>query len=196
MERCNITHVKGRLIGNLSKGYKQRVGLAQALIHNPEVLILDEPTIGLDPKQIIEIRSLIKSFAGEHTIILSTHILPEVTMTCNRVIIINEGEVRAIDTYEGLSARLRKSERIKVCIKRESDKIIKLIKEIDGVLGVVKDPEKENCFFIDTKIGTDKREEIARIIVENNGGLLEMQKISLSMEDVFLKLTTEEGEMQ
>lgn len=193
MEKCSINHVAKRLIGNLSKGYQQRVGLAQALIHNPEVLILDEPTIGLDPKQIIEIRAMIKGLADEHTVILSTHILPEVVMTCNRVIIINEGELRAMDTYEGLSAGLRKSEVIKVGIKRENEEIIKLIKGLDGVLKVDKDSEKENSYNIEVKLGADMREEIARIIVENNGGLLEMQTVSLSLEDVFLQLTTEEG---
>ncbi|OGL38761.1 MAG: ABC transporter, partial [Candidatus Schekmanbacteria bacterium GWA2_38_11] len=155
LERCGILDVKDRLIGNLSKGYKQRVGVAQALIHDPEVLVLDEPTIGLDPKQITEIRHLIKELGGEHTIILSTHILPEVTMTCQRVIIINEGKVVATDSFEGLSAKLRKSEKIFIRVSRVDESIFNRLEMIKGITHISKDGSSENSLIVESELGFD-----------------------------------------
>lgn len=188
--RCNLGNVQNRLIGHLSKGYKQRVGLAQALVHKPQVLILDEPTIGLDPKQIIEIRTLIKDLAHDHTVILSTHILPEVTQTCQRIIIINEGKIVAIDTYDRLSAQLRKTDKIELKLRNFNGAMEK-IRSIPGIINISKDDHKKTL-FIETQVNDDIREEIAKIAVQNNFGLLEMKLTSFSLEDVFLKLTTEE----
>ena len=192
LERCGIEDVKNRLIGNLSKGYRQRVGIAQALIHDPEVLILDEPTIGLDPKQITEIRHLIKELGGERTIILSTHILPEVTMTCQRVVIINEGKIVAIDSYERLSANLRKSEKTFIKLSKIDENLLNKLEKIDGLTHIEKDYSSENSLIIESQLGVDIREELSRVCVFNNYGLLEMKPVSISLEDIFLKLTTEE----
>ncbi|MBI3019000.1 MAG: ABC transporter ATP-binding protein [Deltaproteobacteria bacterium] len=138
VEKCHLGDVQKRMIGHLSKGYQQRVGLAQALVHDPQVLVLDEPTIGLDPKQILEIRSLIKELAGGHTVILSTHILPEVTQMCRRIIIINEGKIVAVDTYAQLSAQLRKTDKVELQLKNPQGAMEKL-KTIPGVIQVVQD---------------------------------------------------------
>src|SRR4051794_9977875 len=135
--RTGLGDVRNRLIGNLSKGYRQRVGLAQALVHNPPVLILDEPTVGLDPKQIIEIRELIKSLGGDHTVILSSHILPEVTATCERIIVINKGQIVATDTIDKLTARTKKGSIYTLAVKTANSEGIDAIKKIDGVSGVV-----------------------------------------------------------
>ena len=192
LERCGISDVKNRLIGNLSKGYKQRIGIAQALIHDPEVLVLDEPTIGLDPKQITEIRRLIKELGVEHTIILSTHILPEVAMTCQRVIIINEGKVVATDSFERLSAKLRKSDKVFMKVSRIDESIFNRLEMIKGITLISKDGSSENSLIVESELGFDVREELARVCVENGYGLLEMRPLAMSLEDIFLKLTTEE----
>lgn len=198
-EQCSLTEVRGRLIGNLSRGYRQRVGLAQSLIHDPEVLILDEPTVGLDPKQIIEVRQLIKGLQGLHTVILSTHILPEVTAVCQRVVIINEGRVIAVDSHESLSAKLRKSEKISLKIKSPSPDSLEKIKAIPGVLNVFQEDgagqgmvQDGHLFVVESHLGCDIREDLARCVVSNNWGLLEMRPITMTLEDVFLKLTAEE----
>jgi ABC-2 type transport system ATP-binding protein len=196
-EQCAIEEVRGRLIGNLSRGYRQRVGLAQALIHRPEVLILDEPTTGLDPKQIIEVRRLIKGLQGDHTVILSTHILPEVTAVCQRVVIINEGRMIAVDSHEGLSAKLRKSDKISLKLKSPSADCQEKLKAVPGVLNIFEDEglgHEGHPFVIETELGHDVREELARCVVDNHWGLLEMRSISMTLEDVFLRLTSEEGE--
>lgn len=190
LKRCMIDDVKDRLIQHLSKGYRQRVGLAAALVHDPEVLILDEPTIGLDPKQIIEIRELVKSLAGDHTVILSSHILPEVTQTCQRIVIINEGKVVAEDSFENLSERLRKAERISLQVRRDSPVIAEKLGAIEGVVKI--SPNGEAAYLIEAKLGSDVREEISSLVVRENWGLLELSPMRMSMEDVFLKLTTEE----
>jgi len=192
LDRCRIDDVKHRLIQNLSKGYRQRVGLAGALIHDPEVLVLDEPTIGLDPKQIIEIRELIKSLAGDHTVILSTHILPEVTQTCQRVLILNEGKVVAEDTFEKLSERLRKADRLRVHVKRDAPQISEKLSAIPGVVGVAAEGTEPGRYVVESKLGEDIREELSRAVVQAGWGLLEMRPLVMSLEDVFLKLTTEE----
>ncbi len=194
LEKCNLGDVARRLIGNLSRGFRQRVGLAQAMIHNPDVLILDEPTVGLDPKQIIEIRELIKGLGGEHTIVLSTHILPEATAVCQKVVIINRGRVVAVDSQERLSAQLRRSEKLSVRVRRGEAVDPQKILSIDGVQQILPQPavDGEGVFIIESELGRDVREELAKRVVESGWGLLEMKPLAISLEEVFLQLTTEE----
>jgi ABC-2 type transport system ATP-binding protein len=192
MEMTNISERADTLIGKLSKGFRQRVGIAQALVHDPEVLILDEPTIGLDPKQIIEIRNLIKSLAHEHTVILSTHILPEVSQTCTRVLIINEGKIVAEDTPARLSSRVRGADRIFLQVAQPASNVAPEIEKIQGVLGVQAKDVDAGTFEIETTQGTDRRADIAAMVVQRGWGLLELRPAQLSLEEVFLKLTTEE----
>jgi ABC-2 type transport system ATP-binding protein len=194
MERTRIADVSHRLCGKLSKGYKQRVGLAQALIHNPDVLILDEPTAGLDPKQIIETRELIKELAGDHTIILSTHILPEVAQTCQRVVIINKGRVVAIDTPDNLTARLRGSETMYVQLDASGADAAASLARVPGVTRVVESDRRDGMagYEVDSENGRDVRRELARVVVDSGWGLLELRPMRMSLEDVFLSLTTEE----
>ncbi len=189
--RLELGTVRHRLIGNLSRGYRQRVGLAQALLHDPPVLILDEPTVGLDPKQIIEIRELIKSLAGSHSVILSTHILPEATAVCQRVVIISGGRIVAEDTPEQLSARLRQSEKISVTVKTPPIDFEAKLQAIPGILNIFPGQTTGNV-FIECALGQDLRDEIARLIVSNHWGLLELRTISMTLEDVFLQLTRDE----
>ncbi len=188
--RCGLTEVADRLIGHLSKGYRQRVGIAQALVHDPQVLILDEPTIGLDPVQVREVRQLIKSMAGERTIILSTHILPEVSMTCERVLIIHKGRIVAEDTPEGLSRRLQQSERILVRLARPPSQPLRAFSQLDGVLRV--ESVGDNLFTIETPPGNDIRERVAEFVVQNGWGLLELRREELTLEDIFVNLVTRE----
>jgi ABC-2 type transport system ATP-binding protein len=192
LDKCGLGDHAGRLIGNLSKGYRQRVGLAQALIHNPPVLILDEPTVGLDPAQIIEIRGLIKDLAQEHTVVLSTHILPEVTATCQRIIIINEGQIVAVDTYENLSQQVGTSRRIQLKVRRPGPALADRLLALDGVLGV--EAEADGAYRVESRQDQDLREEVARVAVESGAGLLELAGVAVSLEEVFLRLTTEEKE--
>jgi ABC-2 type transport system ATP-binding protein len=189
MEAVHIEDRADQVIGRLSKGYRQRVGLAQALVHDPEVLILDEPTIGLDPKQIIEVRELIRELGNEHTIILSTHILPEVSQTCTRVIIINDGRIVAEDTPERLTTRLGGGERLYLEVSSPSDDLPSVLTQIEGVQGV--ESGKNGIYEIECGVGTDCRSEIARRVVMNEFGLLEMRPIGMSLEEIFLKLTTD-----
>ena len=190
-ERMSLGEVRHRLIANLSRGYRQRVGLAQALIHDPPILILDEPTVGLDPKQIIEIRELIKSLAGSHTVILSTHILPEATAVCQRVVIINDGRIVAEDTPDRLSARLRRSEKISVTVKNPSPGLAEQFRALPGVAQVFEQPES-GTFLLECELGQDLREDVARFVVNKGLGLLELKTISMTLEDVFLRLTQHE----
>ena len=194
MDRTRIADVANRLCGKLSKGYRQRVGLAQALIHNPDVLILDEPTAGLDPKQIIETRELIKELAGDHTIILSTHILPEVAQTCQRVVIINKGHVVAVDTPDNLTARLRGSETMYLQVDASGADAASSIGGVPGVTRVVESDRRDGMvgYEIDSESGRDVRRDLARAVVSKGWGLLEMRPMRMSLEDVFLSLTTEE----
>jgi ABC-2 type transport system ATP-binding protein len=194
MGRTRITDMAERLCGKLSKGYKQRVGLASALIHNPDVLILDEPTAGLDPKQIIETRELIKELAGDHTIILSTHILPEVAQTCQRVVIINKGHVVAVDTPDNLTARLRGSETMYVQLDAAGADAAASLMRVAGVTRVVESDRRDGMvgYEVDSESGRDVRRDLARAVVTNGWGLLEMRPLRMSLEDVFLSLTTEE----
>jgi ABC-2 type transport system ATP-binding protein len=191
---CAITDVADQLTGKLSKGYRQRVGLAQALVHNPDILILDEPTAGLDPKQIIETRNLIKSLAGQHTIILSTHILPEVSMTCERVVIINKGRVVAEDTPNALTARLQGSQTLSLTVDGPPESVRGLISSQEGTVRVEPQPGDEGLctYFIETAQGRDIRRDLARSIVEAGHGLLELKQMGLSLEDIYLQITTSE----
>jgi ABC-2 type transport system ATP-binding protein len=193
MERTRVADMADRHCAKLSKGYRQRVGLAQALIHNPDVLILDEPTAGLDPKQIIETRELIKSLAGDHTIILSTHILPEVAQTCERVVIINRGRVVAIDTPENLTARLTGAETMYVQVDAGADEPGPTLAQIPGVTRVSSaDGPVGGGFEVESNRGTDVRREIARAIVNHGWGLLELRPMRMSLEEIFLQVTTDE----
>ena len=195
MGKCSIGDVRNRIIGKLSKGYKQRVGVAQALLNNPDVLILDEPTIGLDPKQIFEVRSLIKSLAGDHTVVLSTHILPEVSMTCSRVVIINEGRVIAQDTPEGLTRQASGAQKVSLLVEGPADAARDRIQTIDGVLGVQVadgDAGQPVRITVECKFDKDLRRSLAEAIVSSGWGLLELRGISMSLEDVFINLVTKE----
>ena len=194
IEKCNLGDVSKRVIGRLSKGYRQRVGLAQALLNNPDVLVLDEPTIGLDPKQIHEVRMLIKSLASAHTIILSTHILPEVGMTCSRVVIINKGKVVAMDTPEGLASQMKGAERISMTIAGPVDAVREKLAGIDGVLNVQTDDTSIpfSNYAVECRLGTDLRRVLAAVVVNEGWGLLELRLVSMSLEDVFINLITKE----
>jgi ABC-2 type transport system ATP-binding protein len=198
MRRTRIDDMANRLCAKLSKGYKQRVGLAQALIHNPDVLILDEPTAGLDPKQIIETRQLIKELAGDHTIVLSTHILPEVSQTCQRVVIINKGRVVAVDTPENLTARLRGSETMYVQVDTMGGDAASALERVPGVTRVVATAGHDGFagYEVESQQGHDIRRDLARTVVSSGWGLLELRPLRLSLEDVFLSLTTEETPAQ
>ena len=189
MERVSIEDRADDLIGKLSKGYQQRVGLAQALIHDPEVLILDEPTIGLDPKQIIEVRELIRSLGGEHTIILSSHILPEVSQVANRVVIIHEGHIVAEDTPERLTARLQGAGRIFVQVGGEQEGVLAALQAVEGVQDV--EPQGNGGYEVICELDTDPRPALAQAIVAGGWPLLEMRSVGMSLEEIFLKLTTE-----
>ncbi len=189
MDQVDIADRADDLIGKLSKGYRQRVGLAQALVHDPEVIILDEPTIGLDPKQIIEVRELIRSLSGERTVILSTHILPEVSQLCERVLIINEGHIVAEDTPEQLTARLEGAERVRVALEPGADGVAEVLGAIDGVEDVTS--VGDGKFDVTCALGAELRPVLARRIVERGWSLLELRPVGMSLEDVFLKLTTE-----
>jgi ABC-2 type transport system ATP-binding protein len=193
MERVRVDEMANRLCSKLSKGYKQRVGLGQAIIHNPDVLILDEPTAGLDPKQIIETRELIKELAGDHTIILSTHILPEVSQTCQRVVIINRGHVVAVDTPDNLTARLRGSETLYVQVDAIGD-VAATLGRVAGVTRVIETDRRDSLvgYEVESEHGHDVRRELAQSVVTSGWGLLELRPMRMSLEEIFLSLTTEE----
>ena len=196
MKKTWVADMANRHCGKLSKGYKQRVGLAQALIHEPEVLVLDEPTAGLDPKQIIETRQLVRDLAKDHTIVLSTHILPEVAQTCNKVVIISKGKVVATDTPDALTERLRGAVTMFVQAQGNRDDIQRALQSIGGVTRVTVSETKDDLasFDVDTEKGADVRRDISTAIVRGGWGLLELRPMRMSLEDIFLSLTTEEAE--
>jgi len=201
MELTSIQGMKDHLIRKLSKGFRQRVGLAQSLINDPEVLVLDEPTVGLDPKQIIEVRELIKELGNDHTIILSTHILPEVSMTSERVVIINKGKIVAQDTPENLMAGMKSGETLHVLVDGPFDDIKAQLESIPGVTTVDLDPEHAGngdgtAIRVESSPQQDIRPDVASAIVSNGWKLLELRQISMTLEDIFLELTTEEEEVQ
>ena len=194
IEKCRVGDVRKTLIGRLSKGYRQRVGLAQAILHNPDVLILDEPTAGLDPKQIIETRELIKGLGGEHTIVLSTHILPEVSMTCGRVVIINKGKVVAEDTPENLTHRLRGAGTLRLEVRGDMAALADALKTVPGVTAVRPHDGTGGVSVIDVEAsaGADVRADLARAVVQKGHDLLGLQQVGMSLEEIFLHLTTSE----
>lgn len=191
LDKCGLSDVRKRIIGHLSKGYRQRVGIAQALVNNPSVLILDEPTIGLDPLQIIEIRDLIKSLSGERTVILSTHILPEVTMICSKVVIINEGKMVLEESLNYLSESLRNSSSLLLRVKQNGDGVKEKIMSVKGVSGVKPGPSGE--FVVTPSEGVEIREELVRLVVENDLGLLELRPLVNTLEEIFMKAISSEG---
>ncbi|MDE6670815.1 MAG: ABC transporter ATP-binding protein [Ruminococcus sp.] len=202
---CKITHVKDRIIKNLSKGYRQRVGLAQALINNPPVLILDEPTVGLDPNQIIEIRTLIKKLGKKHTVILSSHILPEIQAVCDRIIIINKGEVAADGTADEIARQLTNEHkmtlRIEGTTKTSADKeeIVKAIKSLKGIKYVRADMERERGIYdydVEADEKTDIRRSLNALCREKGWNILMLQLSDLTLEDIFLKITMGENDVK
>ncbi len=191
LDKCGLSEVRKRIIGHLSKGYRQRVGIAQALVNNPSVLILDEPTIGLDPLQIIEIRDLIKSLSGERTVILSTHILPEVTMICSKVVIINEGKMVLEESLDYMSEGLRDSKSLFLRVKRNGEGIREKIMSVKGVSGVKTGPSGE--FLVTPSEGREIREELVKMVVDNDLGLLELRPVVNTLEEIFMKAISSEG---
>ncbi len=196
LAKTSLGDKRKELIKRLSRGYKQRVGLAQALVHDPDVIILDEPTVGLDPKQIIEVRHLIKNLAGSHTIILSTHILPEVSMTCDRVVIINKGKIAAVDSPMNLTSQLKSGQRIQVEAKAPENPLQELLSHIPGVHRVqLNGPRADGhvAVTVEAAPGNDLRSEIAKRVIEKGWPLFELRGVSVSLEDIFLELTTDDA---
>lgn len=191
LDTCGLADRSRSIIGTLSLGYRQRVGLAQALLHNPPVLILDEPTVGLDPNQIIEVRNLIKRLAGQHTVMLSTHILPEAQMVCERVIIINHGRIVAEDTPEALTAQIRQSETVSITLAHDDPAARAMILDLPEVVAVR--AAGPGSYHVDTEVGADVRAHLAELVVNKGWGLLELRPVEMSLEDVFRQLTTEEA---
>ena len=190
---CRLGDYRRSLIGKLSKGFRQRVGIAQAVLHEPEVLVLDEPTIGIDPIQVVETRNLIKEMGREHTVILSTHILPEVSMVCQRVLIIHEGQIMAEDSPKNLAERLQGVERVQVEIRGPEPQVTKALNSINGVVRVSHTSDGErSTYTVEAKRGLDLRSTISRVVISNGWGLLTIQLVGLSLEEIFLKLTTTE----
>ncbi|MGD8237681.1 MAG: ABC transporter ATP-binding protein [Armatimonadota bacterium] len=192
---CSVEEVGDTHCGKLSKGYRQRVGLAQALIHDPDVLILDEPTIGLDPVQIRETRRLIKGLGKDHTVMLSTHILPEAQMTCERVIIIANGQIVAVDTPANLAAQIRNSETLYLKVRDDSSRVPRAVRDLADVMDV--EPADDTggdgkAYLVNSEMGMDIREQLSSLAVQRGWGLLEMRPVAMTLEDVYLDLTTEE----
>lgn len=189
LDKTHLKDVKNRMIQNLSKGYKQRVGLAQALVSDPEILILDEPTVGLDPKQVQEVRKLISELRGQHTIILSTHILPEVQASCSRIIIINSGKIIAEDSLDGLSRRMGGKKRVTLRLRRHHTGIAESLQAVAGVLTVSREGQD---IFAEIDGAEETIEEIASHVVQKGAGLIEFRTEGLNLEDIFIQLTTSE----
>lgn len=190
LDKTHLGDVQGRLIQNLSKGYRQRVGLAQALVSKPDILILDEPTVGLDPKQMQEIRNLILKLRGHHTIILSTHILPEVQAVCERLIIINQGKIVAQDSLEGLAKRMTGGRRITLKVRRPSAQLTSELEKSPGVLHVKQDG---GIYQVDVNAQDEALEALSSLVVQKGAGLLELRPEDMGLEDIFIKLTSSNG---
>ena len=193
METTGILDVKNRMIRNLSKGYRQRVGFAQAILGYPEIIILDEPTVGLDPKQIIEIRDLIKKLGEKHTVILSSHILTEISAVCDHVFIISKGKLVASDSTENLLDQMSGAQEIELTVRSEADRAKALLEEIEYVDHADLKDAKEGSILIRAKSGNDIREEVFRLMAENHIPVIEMRTVTKSLEDVFLQITQEGG---
>jgi len=195
MELCRIADVRNKVIGKLSRGYKQRVGLAQAIVHNPDVIILDEPTVGLDPRQIIEIRHVIRDLAGDHSMILSTHILPEVSTLCDRVIIINQGRVLVDDSLANLERQGAENERLQLEVRGEADRVLELLQAVAGVVEVTHlnaeaEPAELNRFIVAGEAGSDHREVLANTLIGRGFGLLELKTAIPTLEEIFVRVIT------
>jgi len=196
IEKCRIQDVKKQIIGTLSKGYRQRVGLADTLVHDPKILILDEPTIGLDPNQIRQVRQLIKELGEKHTILLSTHILPEVEMICGRVIIINKGKIVAMDTPSNLADQLKGGNNIALEVRGNGGKVKEALSSIKGIKRITwHDNGEISKYSIETERDSDVREEIFSNIVKNNGIIREMKQDAITLEEIFHQITTKEKEV-
>ena len=193
METTGILDVKNRMIRNLSKGYRQRVGFAQAILGYPEMIILDEPTVGLDPKQIIEIRDLIKKLGEKHTVILSSHILTEISAVCDHVFILSKGKLVASDSTENLLDQMSGAQEIELTVRSEADRAKALLEEIEYVDHADLKDAKEGSILVRAKSGNDIREEVFRLMAENHIPVLEMRTVTKSLEDVFLQITQEGG---
>ena len=193
METTGILDVKNRMIRNLSKGYRQRVGFAQAILGYPEIIILDEPTVGLDPKQIIEIRDLIKKLGEKHTVILSSHILTEISAVCDHVFIISKGKLVASDSTENLLDQMSGAQEIELTVRSEADRAKALLEEIEYVDHADLKDAKEGSILVRAKSGNDIREEVVRLRAENHIPVLVMRTVTKSLEDVFLQITQEGG---
>lgn len=189
VETCHLEEYIDVIIGKLSKGFRQRVGIAQAIIHEPDVLIMDEPTVGIDPIQVAGTRQLIKELGKEHTVLLSTHILPEVSMTCERVIIINEGKIVAEDSIENLSSVVSGVKRFRLEVTGPSKQIMERLRRLQGVLKIRYDGSN---YIIECAAGQDPRSKITEAIVQSGWTLLSLETVEMSLEDIFLKLTAEE----
>jgi len=195
LEKTSTTDKRHELIKRLSRGYKQRVGIAQALVHDPDVIILDEPTVGLDPKQIIEVRHLIKGLAGTHTIILSTHILPEVSMTCDRVVIINRGKIAAVDTPQNLTTQLKSGQRVRIEVGAPEAALREALGQVAGAKRVQVESAHADghvAVNVESEPGKDIRSQLAAKIIEKGWPLFELRGVSVSLEDIFLELTTDD----
>lgn len=193
VQLCHLEEYINVIVGKLSRGFRQRVGLAQALIHNPDVLILDEPTVGIDPNQVAQTRNLIRELGKEHTVLISTHILPEVSIICERVIIIHRGKVVAEDKIENLAATLRGSRRIKIEVKGPADKIADALRRVPGVKRVAREG---SYYIIESPSDVDPRSRITESMVKNHWQLLSAETVEMSLEEIFLQLTVKGGEQQ
>jgi ABC-2 type transport system ATP-binding protein len=194
LERCLLSDVRRQVIGTLSKGYRQRVGLAGAILHDPKVLVLDEPTVGLDPKQIVAIRELIRELGRKHTLLLSTHILPEVELLCGRVLIFDRGRVVAEGSPDQLRERLQGQVAVTVEFEVAADGMAEAVARIEGVRAVRPDPERAGRFAVECDAGTDPRSAIFRLAVERSWTLVELASARASLEDIFVRLTTRDAE--
>lgn len=193
VDLCRLGEYHKTIIGKLSKGFRQRVGVAQAIIHEPEVLVLDEPTIGIDPIQVVETRRLIQDLGKSQTVVLSSHILPEVSMICQRVMIINEGKIVAEDTPSNLAQRLQGVNRMEVEVGGPANDVISALRKVNGVTYVShRSTQGKDLYMIQARGGQDLRDEISKAVVSSGWSLLSMQSVGMSLEDIFLKLTTNE----